>query len=502
MIAWHLAVLAIAAGAAYAMRPFMEDKLVITMGVLLAVLGTIVLGVAMTRPLMSAAEFLARAILHVSAENSGALPPDPKTLKASREFLERLASYVYDMASKSEPSKNDIEVPDQVAKQVAKALHHHDAFDALPIPSFVIDKNNAITEANQAGLKYIGLTADRVVNQPFYDVLKFSFTSDDTLENWLSFAAEKSVSASRSWERVRLSIDDGPTKQLDMAARYSKNDSDGREVIISLFDHTEKYGKDDSGASFVSMAVHELRTPLTIMRGYIEVFEDELADKLDSEQSEFLRNLNAQAQQLGAFVSNIQNLARIEENSLELHLKQESWNEILHSVIADMEIRGKVRHKEIKSDIPADLPMVAVDRTTIYEVMVNIIENAIKYTHTDAPVEIETHVKDGKWVETTIRDHGIGIPDSLLGHIFDKFYRSHRSSKSVGGTGLGLFIAKTIVEAHGGDIWVKTKEGEGTTFGFTVPTYESVADQINASDNKSIERSAHGWIKNHTMYRG
>jgi light-regulated signal transduction histidine kinase (bacteriophytochrome) len=122
--------------------------------------------------------------------------------------------------------------------------------------------------------------------------------------------------------------------------------------------------------------------------------------------------------------------------------------------------------------------------------------------HRDAPITIKTHLKDANFVETTVEDHGIGIPDGLVGHVFDKFYRSHRSSKAVGGTGLGLYIAKTIVDAHGGQIWVKTREGQGTTFGFTIPTYESVAHEIQSSDNGAIERSAHGWIKNHTLYRG
>jgi signal transduction histidine kinase len=306
----------------------------------------------------------------------------------------------------------------------------------------------------------------------------------------------------RSWDRVKILTPAEVTKQVDMSARFSKNDSSGNEIVIVLFDHSEKYGRDDGGASFVSMAVHELRTPLTIMRGYIEVFEEEITDKLDPEQKEFLRNLSVQAQQLGSFVGNIQNLARIEANALELQLKQDNWAEVLNSALNDMDMRAKVRHKEIIRKIDEDLPMVGVDRTTIYEVLVNIIENAIKYTHTDATIIVSTYKKDDNWVETTIQDHGIGIPDSLLGHVFDKFYRSHRTSRSVGGTGLGLYISKTIIEAHGGEIWVKTKEGVGSTFGFTVPTYESIASEANSSDNKAIERSAHGWIKNHTLYRG
>jgi signal transduction histidine kinase len=86
--------------------------------------------------------------------------------------------------------------------------------------------------------------------------------------------------------------------------------------------------------------------------------------------------------------------------------------------------------------------------------------------------------------------------------LFDKFYRSHRSRDNVGGTGLGLYLSKAIVEAHGGMIWVKSAEGKGSTFGFTLPTYESVAANIENPDNKQeIVRNAHGWIKNHSLIR-
>jgi two-component system, OmpR family, sensor histidine kinase VicK len=269
-----------------------------------------------------------------------------------------------------------------------------------------------------------------------------------------------------------------------------------------LFDQTEKYSRDDSGASFVAMAVHELRTPLTIMRGYIEVFEDELTPQLNQEQAEFMRNLTAQAQQLNSFVNNIQNLARIQDNALELQLKGENWTQLLNTTIDAMDVRARSRHKTIVRNIPADLPLAAIDTGTMSEVIINILENSIKYTHIEEPIVVTSVVKDDNWIETTVTDKGIGIPDSLIGHVFDKFYRSHRTSRAVGGTGLGLYISKTIIDAHGGSIWVKSKEGEGSTFGFTIPTYESVKDQVVNTSDGSIMRGAHGWIKNHTLYRG
>lgn len=502
---WHGVVILFSVALAFGLSTFLDPKIALSAAFVSLLTGTLLASYVLARPYTSAIEFLACAILHVSSEQADTPAPDPSSIKAGREFMERLASYVYDMSSRSVMNSypaagNGAVSPTSDPITAAPAVDS--SIKNSPLPFFIINKDKVITSTSQSALSFLGVGDDKVLGYKVYDVLKFSFSSDDTLENWLSFASEKSVTAMRSWERVKVVTPAETTKQVDMSAHYSKDDSTGSEIVLVLFDHSERYGRDDGGASFVAMAVHELRTPLTIMRGYIEVFEDEIADKLDPEQTEFLRNLSVQAQQLGSFVSNIQNLARIEANSLELQLKQDNWADVLDTALNDMDIRAKVRHKVIERKIAEDLPTVGVDRTTIYEVLVNIIENAIKYTHTDGPIIVSSYKKDDNWVETTIQDHGIGIPDSLLGHVFDKFYRSHRTSKSVGGTGLGLYISKTIIEAHGGEIWVKTKEGEGSTFGFTIPTYESIASQADSTDNKAIERSAHGWIKNHTLYRG
>lgn len=480
-----LAVL-LAASTGYVAYTFFGAQVGLVAGISLLFVLIILVALLIARPISLPTEYLARAILHVSSEQADMPAPQASMLPASREFMERLTSYVYDIASKN-PIVTTSSQPITSAK------------DTSPVPYITADHELVITSVSQSALQFIELSDD-VVGKKLYDVFRFIFPSNDTLDSWLEFTNEKSVAATRAWQRVRIQTAKDTLKQVDMAARYSKDDPNGNDLTVVLFDQTEKYSQDDSGASFVSMAVHELRTPLTVMRGYIEVFEDELADKLNPEQAEFLRNLSAQAQQLGSFVSNVQNLARIESNSLELQLKSDTWTDILNSALNDMDLRAKVRHKTIERNIANDLPMAGVDRTTIYEVIINIVENAIKYTHTEAPIKVTAKLKDQNWIETTVEDHGIGIPSSLIEHIFDKFYRSHRSNKAVGGTGLGLYICKTIIEAHGGEIWVKTKEGEGTTFGFTIPTYDSIAHEVRSSDN-AIERSAHGWIKNHTLYR-
>jgi signal transduction histidine kinase len=214
-----------------------------------------------------------------------------------------------------------------------------------------------------------------------------------------------------------------------------------------------------------------------------------------------MHNMGASAQQLTSFVSNILNVARVEENALYLKLKEESWPELIKSACQDMDLRARVHNKKLVLNIDPNIPTAAVDKVSIYEVVNNLIDNAIKYTHTDEEIVVHTYIKDNM-IETTVTDKGVGIQPSLIAHVFDKFYRAHQSKNSIGGTGLGLYLSRAIISAHGGNIWVQSKEGEGSTFGFTVPIYANVADQIKKEDNGEIFRGAHGWIKNHSIYRG
>ncbi len=144
---------------------------------------------------------------------------------------------------------------------------------------------------------------------------------------------------------------------------------------------------------------------------------------------------------------------------------------------------------------------MAVDKVSIYEVLNNLLDNAIKYSGAGQRIVVSSKLTQDGMVETTIQDFGMGIPESVMPNLFDKFYRSHRSRAQIGGTGLGLYLSKAIVAAHGGQIWVRSKEGEGSTFGFTLQPYSQLADAQKNSDNKEIVRGAHGWIKNHSLYR-
>ncbi len=215
----------------------------------------------------------------------------------------------------------------------------------------------------------------------------------------------------------------------------------------------------------------------------------------------FMSKMEASASQLTAFVNNILNVSRIEANQMSMDLHEEDWPTTLRNACEDAEMRAKAHGIVIEYNIPETLPKIAADRISIFEVVNNLIENAIKYSPDGKRIIIASRIDEQGMIETTVQDFGLGIPNNVLPYLFDKFYRNHRTKTEVGGTGLGLFLCKSIISAHGGQIWAKSKEGEGSTFGFTLLPYTQLADELKNSNNTEVTRTAHGWIKNHSLYR-
>jgi signal transduction histidine kinase len=241
-----------------------------------------------------------------------------------------------------------------------------------------------------------------------------------------------------------------------------------------------------------------------MLRGYIEVFQEELGGQLNTELHDFMTKMEASANRLTAFVHNILNVARIDGDQLALHLTEAKWEDVLQQGASDQVLRAGVLGKEITFNVAPNLPTVAVDAVSMYEVINNLLDNAIKYSNEDETgkriVVTSALDKEGN-VETTVQDFGVGIPSSVVQNLFEKFYRNHRTRSNIGGTGLGLYLSKALVGAHGGQIWVKSKEGEGSTFGFTVQPFSKVAAEQKANPDGEITRQAHGWIKNHSLYK-
>jgi signal transduction histidine kinase len=435
-----------------------------------------------------------QAILHIAPDVANVPAPDLKKPSMGHELVTYLASHVYQLAS----------VVDTIEKTTTKSsddLKRDFVANSMPLPLMILDKNQTVLFANNAMCMYLERNPKDTIGQNVYSILDMSFNSSQTFDAWLKDAKTNAAVATKSWERVRIDVGEYRTRhQFDLAAYYNQGNPNGFETMMVFFDHSKRYAEDDQALSFVALAVHELRVPITLLRGYIEALEEELEGKMDPEMADFMRKMSAAAQTLSAFINNMLNVARVESNQLMLKLHEERWAEIVQAAVNDISLRAKLQGVEITTRVEDALPTVGVDRVGIYEVLINLMDNAIKYSRTGQKITVSAYKTNDGFVETTVEDSGAGIPTNIVPHLFEKFYRSHRSRSQVGGTGLGLFLSKSIVDAHGGKIWVRSQEGKGSTFGFTVQPFANLAEEQKTGDNKDITRGAHGWIKNHSMY--
>lgn len=454
----------------------------------------LLLGSATANYVLEPLRFLWQAILHVSPEHGNTPAPNLEKSRLGRELVTSLTLQVYQFASQQD-SKELVEHRKEVV-QASNIVSH------MPIPLFVFNRSQLVTNASDIALEYCQTESSSLFGKPLYETVHFEFPSTHTLEAWLEECQDNKVTDTAYWERVRIQLpEDNTYKQCDMAAYYNRDNPSGTEFIVTLFDRTEQYNQDDEAMSFVALAVHELRTPLTMLRGYIEVFQDELSDKLDDELTGFMHKMEAAASQLTTFVNNILNVSRIESNQFSLRLHEANWGESLKSACEDAEMRARVHGISIEYHVAKNIPTVAIDKISMYEVLNNLLENAIKYSPNGKKIVVNTQVDKDGMIETTVQDFGVGVPANLLPNLFEKFYRNHRTKTEVGGTGLGLFLCKSIIDAHGGQVWAKSKEGEGSTFAFTLQPYSRLADELKNGNNTDIVRGAHGWIKNHSLYR-
>lgn len=408
--------------------------------------------------------------------------------------LEAISKELDELHEKVNTSKNALET----ASQNSAAL-----LDSLPIGFLVFNNKIELTKANNNAVSLLGYAPeDELTTEKILESLKQlrSNGSEVNFIDWLHEAKSSKIQLVKRWPMVAIGAGD-TIAVCDVIAHYNKHDSHGYELVLMFIDRTEEYNRQEKQMEFISLAAHELRGPITIMRGLIDILEDEVGATLSKQHQELITRITVSARQLAGYVDNILGVSRIDRETFEVHPQEASWSDIVASGTQDIVVRARAHHRKLEFRIAKDLPAVAVDSSAIQHVLNNLIDNAIKYSRENGTIIITAQFKDGM-VETTVQDFGIGIPGSVVDNLFTKFYRSHRSKQIVSGTGLGLYLCKAIVEAHGGNVWVRSSEGVGTTFGFTLPTYASVADRIKAGNNEEgIVRGTHGWIKNHALYR-
>jgi signal transduction histidine kinase len=236
--------------------------------------------------------------------------------------------------------------------------------------------------------------------------------------------------------------------------------------VIGIFrDFSEKHALEQLRADFLSMITHDIKVPLTVILGYTEMLTDPEPPPGDV-PIDILTRIRESGERIHALVCNFLDLSRIEAGRLRLDMRPFDLRAMLDNT---MEQHGaSARRKGLSLTLAGEaLDEVVADELQLERVITNLLANAIKYTPSGGSITVSTGHREGR-ISVAVQDTGRGIPPDELPHLFEK-YRRVREAKRTEGTGLGLFIAKTIVEAHGGDIRVESAPGAGSTFTLLLP---------------------------------
>jgi signal transduction histidine kinase len=229
--------------------------------------------------------------------------------------------------------------------------------------------------------------------------------------------------------------------------------------------------------NMVADTAHELRTPLSNIRGYIEAIQDGMI----TADAATIRSLDEEVSLLSRLVDDLQELALADAGELKLARQAEDVGVLVGQIVAAQRAKAAAKGVAVSVKLPKRLPAVNIDAHRVSQVLRNILENAVAHTNRGDTITVSAGERGG-WVEISVVDTGDGIPAEHLPYVFERFYRADRSrARATGGSGLGLTIAKYIVEAHGGSIEVESEPGKGSRFAFTVPLADTASQADEAA---------------------
>jgi PAS domain S-box-containing protein len=332
--------------------------------------------------------------------------------------------------------------------------------DYANAPIIVWNPDFKITRFNHAFEKLTGLKADEVMGGGL-DILFQDDSRDESMKH-----IHEATSGER-WEVVEIPIKnkDGTVRILlwNSANIYAP---DSKKVIATIAqgqDITERKKAEQLKDEFIGLVSHELRTPMTVINGSLRTA---MSEGISSDDKDYLiQNAVEGANSLSSILENLLELSRYQAGRLQIHRETVEIPYIAQNVIGKLKAPDET-HK-FAVDFPDDLPPVEADPVRVERILYNLLENAIKYSTEKSVIKVHAQKKNGM-VVTVVEDKGVGMSAEDKGKLFELFERVGDPSKARG-LGLGLVVCKRLVEAQGGQIWVESKEGQGSSFYFTLP---------------------------------
>jgi PAS domain S-box-containing protein len=337
------------------------------------------------------------------------------------------------------------------------------AIDDLPDGLIVTDRFGRVLAVNRAAARLTGIPVERAVGKDMNEV--FPFRDHDGREWWKALDPEGGLrTRSRVPERP-LHLPGG--QELYVAARLSREPErcgDVERVTITLRDGGARARLERSRADLVSTVAHELRSPLTSVKGFTATLLAKWTRFTDEQKRVMLETVNNDADRVTRLITELLDVSRIESGRMEVHRQVVDVPARARRIMAGRVAAGEAEGR-FRLVVGDDLPEMWLDQDKIDQILSNLMENAVRHGRGNVTIEIESV---GWGIAVSVRDQGEGIEPELASRVFRQFWRGN--SRRRGGTGLGLFIVKGLVEAHGGTIIVQRAPEGGAEFRFTVPT--------------------------------
>ena len=316
----------------------------------------------------------------------------------------------------------------------------------------MIDSEGNISLANRAAENLFNIK--EAENRPLIEVVR-DHEVDELLKLCLKTAGTQTVQ-----------YESGMSKRYIRAIAIPVMHNELTSVLLLVQDLTELRNLQTTRRDVIGNISHEFRTPLAGIKAMVETLREGAVEDRKT-AGDFLARIDSEVDRLTQLVAELTELSRIETGKAELRKEPLDLNQLVEEVIAQLSPQAKRQKLSIARKSAADLPSIPADRERVRQVIANLVHNAIKFTPAGGRITITSRVLEES-VVVDIADTGIGIPKEDLPRVFERFYKGDKA-RAGEGTGMGLAIAKHVVEAHDGNIWVESEEGKGSTFSFSLP---------------------------------
>jgi two-component system phosphate regulon sensor histidine kinase PhoR len=348
---------------------------------------------------------------------------------------------------------------DDLEREQAKATA---ILDAMVEGVIATDGHDHIILLNERARGIFGLGQTRVERRPLLEVIR-----NVDLHGLLS---ESRAAADGEVVSREIKLPEPSERVLQVHAVPLRFPGDEPGVVIILHDITELRRLEQVRTEFVANVSHELRTPLTAIQGYLETLLDGALEE-PQHARKFLEIVFRHTERLGRLTDDLTDLSNIELGRISLRIEPADLTEVTESALAIIQPRAGSGRVTVEASFPADMPEVLADRDRLAQILINLVDNAVKYTPAGGHVSVEAQRLPSGMLEVAVRDTGVGVPKADLPRLTERFYRVDKArSRELGGTGLGLAIVKHLVLAHGGELGIESELWKGTTVRFTLPT--------------------------------